>query len=365
MEAQAARPPGASPPDRVTVAFDALGAEAGPEVVIEGVRAVAAEGIGVRVFGRREDLRALDPLDGVEVIATTESIGNDEEPVSAVRSRPEASIVRAAADVAARRIRCAREPRLDRRDHDRRAVRPEADPVRSAPGARGRDPRPRPRSPAAAARRRRQRRRPLIPSRPVRLPRLRLRRGGARVGPSRGSPCCRSAPRPRRAARSWSRRTSRWPRPSGIRFAGNVEGRELLDPEVEVLVTDGFTGNVVLKTIEGTARTVAEAVRSAARSGPRAAAGGLLLSPALSGLREDMDPDGTGGAILLGPARGRGRRSRLLRGARGRQPDPPGGPGGQRAGGRAHRGADRALGRRAGGDPRGAGARVVIHHCHR
>ena len=87
---------------------------------------------------------------------------------------------------------------------------------------------------------------------------------------------------------------------SGIRFAGNVEGRELLDPEVEVLVTDGFTGNVVLKTIEGTARTVAEAVRSAARSGPRAAAGGLLLSPALSGLREDMDPDGTGGAILLG-----------------------------------------------------------------
>ena len=87
---------------------------------------------------------------------------------------------------------------------------------------------------------------------------------------------------------------------SGIRFAGNVEGRELLDPEVEVLVTDGFTGNVVLKTIEGTARTVAEAVRSAARSGPRAAAGGLLLSPALGGLREDMDPDGTGGAILLG-----------------------------------------------------------------
>jgi fatty acid/phospholipid biosynthesis enzyme len=69
----------------VTVAFDALGAEGGPEVVIEGVRAVAAEGIGVRVFGRRDDLSTLDSLDGVEVIATTESIGNDEEPVRAIR----------------------------------------------------------------------------------------------------------------------------------------------------------------------------------------------------------------------------------------------------------------------------------------
>ena len=86
----------------------------------------------------------------------------------------------------------------------------------------------------------------------------------------------------------------------GISFAGNVEGRDLLDPEVEVVVTDGFTGNVVLKTIEGTARTVGDAVRRAARSGPIAAAGGLLLRPALGGLRADMDPDGTGGAILLG-----------------------------------------------------------------
>ncbi len=117
---------------------------------------------------------------------------------------------------------------------------------------------------------------------------------------SRVSGCSRSAPRPRRGARSWSRRIETLAGSGGIRFAGNVEGRELLDPDVEVLVTDGFTGNVVLKTIEGTAKSVADAVRAAARSGPRAAAGGLMLRPALSGLREDMDPDGTGGAILLG-----------------------------------------------------------------
>jgi glycerol-3-phosphate acyltransferase PlsX len=86
----------------------------------------------------------------------------------------------------------------------------------------------------------------------------------------------------------------------GIRFIGNVEGRDLLSGEADVIVTDGFTGNVTLKTLEGTARAVADAVRAAARSGPMAAAGGLLLRPALGGLRRTMDPNEVGGAILLG-----------------------------------------------------------------
>jgi glycerol-3-phosphate acyltransferase PlsX len=86
----------------------------------------------------------------------------------------------------------------------------------------------------------------------------------------------------------------------GLNFIGNLEGRDLLAGTADVIVTDGFTGNVVLKTIEGTARAVADAVRAAARSGPRAATGGLLLRPALGGLRREMDPDTTGGAILLG-----------------------------------------------------------------
>ena len=85
-----------------------------------------------------------------------------------------------------------------------------------------------------------------------------------------------------------------------IEFLGNVEGRDLLGDAADVIVTDGFTGNVALKTIEGTARTVADAVREAARSDPLAALGGLLLRPALGGLRREMDPDTTGGAILLG-----------------------------------------------------------------
>ena len=86
----------------------------------------------------------------------------------------------------------------------------------------------------------------------------------------------------------------------GLNFTGNVEGRDLLGDAADVIVTDGFTGNVALKSLEGAARTVGSAVSDAARSNPMAAAGGLLLRSALGGLRREMDPDNTGGAILLG-----------------------------------------------------------------
>ena len=85
-----------------------------------------------------------------------------------------------------------------------------------------------------------------------------------------------------------------------LNFIGNVEGRDLLGDTADVIVTDGFTGNVALKTLEGTARAVSGAVRDAARSGPVSAAGGLLLRPALRGLRHQLDPNAVGGAILLG-----------------------------------------------------------------
>src|SRR5262249_13303057 len=83
-------------------------------------------------------------------------------------------------------------------------------------------------------------------------------------------------------------------------FIGNLEGRDLLAGEADVVITDGVTGNVTLKTLEGTAKAVADAVRAAARSGPMAAAGGLLLKPALGGLRAGMGPNSVGRAILLG-----------------------------------------------------------------
>jgi glycerol-3-phosphate acyltransferase PlsX len=87
---------------------------------------------------------------------------------------------------------------------------------------------------------------------------------------------------------------------SGIEFVGNVEGRDLPAGVADVVVTDGFTGNVALKLMEGTAKAVTGAIRDAARSNPLAAAGGLLMRPALGGLRRELHPDTTGGAILLG-----------------------------------------------------------------
>ncbi|HMW45319.1 MAG TPA: phosphate acyltransferase PlsX, partial [Solirubrobacterales bacterium] len=83
-------------------------------------------------------------------------------------------------------------------------------------------------------------------------------------------------------------------------FIGNVEGRDLPAGNADVIVTDGFTGNVVTKALEGTVKRVVGEISAAARKNPLSAAGGLLLKPALGGLRHDLHPDTTGGAILLG-----------------------------------------------------------------
>jgi glycerol-3-phosphate acyltransferase PlsX len=83
-------------------------------------------------------------------------------------------------------------------------------------------------------------------------------------------------------------------------FIGNVEGFTVASGDADVVVTDGFTGNVMLKTMEGTMRALLEAIRAAAMSSPRSKAGGLLLKPALGGLRDELDPEAQGGAVLLG-----------------------------------------------------------------
>ena len=87
---------------------------------------------------------------------------------------------------------------------------------------------------------------------------------------------------------------------SGLRFAGNVEGRGLLEGEADVVVCDGFTGNVALKTMEGTIRSVIGALRREIAASPRGKLGGLLIRPAARRLRERLDPDTYGGAYLLG-----------------------------------------------------------------
>jgi glycerol-3-phosphate acyltransferase PlsX len=280
----------------VTVALDGYGAEQGFEVLAEGARQAAADGIGVRVFGPQRAL-GLDGVEGVEVVQTAEAIGNEEDAVSAVRTGKEASVVRAARDVAeggsAAMVSC------------------------GSTGA----------TMAAATfglRRLKGVKRPAlavqlpVPGKPVLFLDV-----GANVevraqhlvqfaflgaafsaavleveDPSVGLLSVgEESGKGREEVVEAHRLLSQAP---GISFAGNVEGRDLPAARTDVVVTDGFTGNVSLKLLEGTAKTVAAAVGDAARSNPVAAVGGLLLKPALDGLRRELHPDTTGGAILLG-----------------------------------------------------------------
>ena len=87
-----------------------------------------------------------------------------------------------------------------------------------------------------------------------------------------------------------------------IRFVGNVEGKDLLRGVCDVAVTDGFTGNVALKTAEGVGEFLFDVLRREARASRRAMLGGLLLKPRLRAIRDRVDYRATGGALLLGVA---------------------------------------------------------------
>jgi phosphate acyltransferase len=88
---------------------------------------------------------------------------------------------------------------------------------------------------------------------------------------------------------------------SSLNFYGNIEGKELIGGKVDVAVTDGFTGNVLLKSSEAVAKLLMDKIKEAIQSGGiRAKLGGILVKPALSGIRKLMDPSEEGAAPLLG-----------------------------------------------------------------
>jgi glycerol-3-phosphate acyltransferase PlsX len=85
-----------------------------------------------------------------------------------------------------------------------------------------------------------------------------------------------------------------------VRFVGNVEGRDITRGVVDVVVTDGFTGNVVLKTAEGVSRELLGRVRDALTSSMISKLAGSVLRPRLVALRDRLDPENYGGSFLLG-----------------------------------------------------------------
>jgi glycerol-3-phosphate acyltransferase PlsX len=254
------------------VALDAYGADGGPELVLAGARLAAADGIPIRIFGPMD----LEGDDEVELNPTKEWIGNEAEPVAAVRSTPEASIVRAAAAVADGGCSC-----LVSAGSTGATMTAALFALKRAHGVH---------RPALAVQ---------IPVPGGDGPPLLLLDCGANtdVRPQHliqfaflGSAFSRAvlgSDSPRVALLSVGEEQKKGRadvveahqslmEAEGIRFIGNLEGRDLLTGEADVIVTDGFTGNVTLKTLEGTARAVAEAVRSCSacgawRSSPTAA----------------------------------------------------------------------------------------------
>lgn len=87
---------------------------------------------------------------------------------------------------------------------------------------------------------------------------------------------------------------------SDLNFGGNCEGRDVLSGAADVVVADGFTGNVALKVLEGTILSLLDALRQEIAATTTGKLGGLLIRPAARRLRARLDPDTFGGAYLLG-----------------------------------------------------------------
>jgi glycerol-3-phosphate acyltransferase PlsX len=280
--------------DRLTVALDANGADAGPAEVARGAAQAAEQGVGVLLFGPAAELPAAP---GVEVVDAPVSIAKAADPARAVRRAPEASIVQAV-----RAVADGRADALVSGGSTGAALAAGLFHVKRAPGIH---------RPALAVL-------VPVPGRPFLLldcganvavrpehltqfahmgaafmevvlgierPRVALLSNGAE--PGKGTEDVVAAYTALAGA-------------PGLRFAGNVEGFAIGRGSADVVVTDGFTGNVALKVMEGTAELLLGAVREAATATPRAKLGGLLLRPSLRRLRDAIDPEAQGGAFLLG-----------------------------------------------------------------
>jgi glycerol-3-phosphate acyltransferase PlsX len=293
--------PAASASERApVVAVDCNGADLGPAEVAAGAAIAAGRGARVLLFGPAAELG--EPGAGVEVVDAPVSIAKAADPVRAVRGTPQASIVQAARAVAegrAQALVCAGATGV--------AVAAGTFNVKRAPGIY---------RPALAL--------PLpVPGKPVTLldvgasadarrehlvqfafmgaalARIVLGVGAPRVGLlSNGAEAERGSELVLEVHAELRERLAT--DAGAFEFVGNVEGGDVVSGAADVIVTDGFTGNVALKLMEGVSQTMLGAIRQAAMASTRAKLGGLLLRGALGGVRRELDPEASGGAYLLG-----------------------------------------------------------------
>ena len=270
------------------IALDANGADRGAATVAEGGR---TSGVPVRIFGPAAEIGAAD-----DVVDAPVAITNEDEPARAVRARPDASLVQAAkavssgdctAVVSAGPTGALMAASLFHLKRMKGVHRPAAAVMLPVPG--------RPTLLLDSGANVEARAEYLVQWAYMGAMYMEAVHGVARpaVGLlSNGTEAKKGTPE---IIEANERLTG-----GALNFVGNVEGGDIMGGELDVVVTDGFTGNVALKAVEGTAKTVTGAVRDAVKSNPVTLLGGLLLSRKLGQLRHELSQDQVGGGIMLG-----------------------------------------------------------------
>ena len=283
------------------IAVDAMGGDKGPAEVVAGARQAAAElGVPVLLVGQPE---ALGDAAGLDVLPAGEVIGMDEDPAAGVRRKKDSSVVRAAeavregrasAMVSAGNTGAAMGSALLRMGRLPGVTRPAIATPLPVPGS----------SPTV-----------LLDAganpdcQPAWL--VQFAQMGAAFATERfgveeprvgllsiGEEASKAAAVVKEAHALLQ--TGSWAKGSGSRFVGNVEGRDLLTDQADVVVTDGFTGNIVLKTLEGAVSFMKDAIFGVMMSTDEAVRASEVLLPLLMPLAAELDPDSYGGALLLG-----------------------------------------------------------------
>lgn len=288
----------------VTIAIDAMGGDNAPAAVVNGVNLAihAFEDIQVKLFGDEAQIREhLKVQERIEVIHTTEIIEAEDEPVIAVRRKKDSSMVRAAravkegeADVllsagstgallASGLLVVGRIKNIDRpglmpviptisKEHPQfilmdAGANADSKPINLLQHA-------------------------ILASYyarevlEIKSPRVGLINNGTEAG--KGNDLSKAA-------------YELLSQEESINFIGNIEAKELLNGSVDVAVTDGFTGNAILKTLEGTSKSVFKAIKGALTSGGmKTKLGALMIKDALADLKDNFDDTKAGGAVMLG-----------------------------------------------------------------
>jgi phosphate acyltransferase len=275
----------------IRVAVDAMGGDRGPEEIVAGAVDAASDTVQPVIVGPR----GLD-TQGLELIEASEVIAMDEKPTEAVRSKPNSSLVIACRAVGERKAdavvsagntgamlaACLLE--LRRIPGVRRPAIAVTIPARRGPSVlldSGANADARPEDLVQFAHMGAVFAEEILG---VARPEIRLLSIGEE--PEKGSLLSLEAHRLLAA--------------TDLNFAGNTEGRDLITGAADVVVTDGFTGNVALKVTEGTIQSLLEGLREEITATAVGKLGGLLIRPAARRLRKRLDPDTYGGAYLLG-----------------------------------------------------------------